>query len=66
MRLDSGPREKLNRDKIGEFILAFDESKRLLGVVARDKVGFTSKFPHGSNERVTSAYVAHLCLRQRP
>ncbi|KAG1840861.1 hypothetical protein C8R48DRAFT_739797 [Suillus tomentosus] len=30
--------KKLNRDKIGEFILAFDESKRLLSVVAREKL----------------------------
>lgn len=52
--LTLGRGKKLNRDKIGEFILAFDESKRLLSVVARDKVGFTSNFPHGSNERVIS------------
>jgi len=33
---DSG--KKLNRDKIGEFLLAFDESKRMLGIVATEKV----------------------------
>ncbi|KAG2365210.1 hypothetical protein BDR07DRAFT_1399490 [Suillus spraguei] len=33
-----GRGKKLNRDKIGEFILAFDESKRLLSVVAREKL----------------------------
>ncbi|KAG1764551.1 hypothetical protein EDD22DRAFT_883267 [Suillus occidentalis] len=36
--LNVGRGKKLNRDKIGEFILAFDESKRLLSVVARDKL----------------------------
>ncbi|KAG2116832.1 hypothetical protein DEU56DRAFT_984881 [Suillus clintonianus] len=30
--------KKLNRDKIGEFILAFDESKRVLTVVATEKL----------------------------
>ncbi|KAG1838821.1 hypothetical protein DFJ58DRAFT_860833 [Suillus subalutaceus] len=33
-----GRGKKLNRDKIGEFILAFDESKRLLSVVARERL----------------------------
>jgi hypothetical protein len=32
--------KKLNRDKIGDFILAFDESKLMLCVVAKEKVGF--------------------------
>ncbi|KAG1809694.1 uncharacterized protein BJ212DRAFT_1484392 [Suillus subaureus] len=36
--LTQGRGKKLNRDKIGEFILAFDESKRLLSVVAREKL----------------------------
>ncbi|KAG1848075.1 hypothetical protein DFJ58DRAFT_729977 [Suillus subalutaceus] len=36
--LNQGRGKKLNRDKIGEFILAFDESKRLLSVVAREKL----------------------------
>ncbi|KAG1809692.1 uncharacterized protein BJ212DRAFT_1379102 [Suillus subaureus] len=31
-------RKKLYRDKIGEFILAFDESKRVLSVVATEKL----------------------------
>ncbi|OJA14299.1 hypothetical protein AZE42_01566 [Rhizopogon vesiculosus] len=30
--------KKLNRDKIGDFILAFDESKRILCVIAREKL----------------------------
>ena len=33
---DSG--KKLNRNKIGEFVLAFDESKRTLSIVATEKV----------------------------
>ena len=33
-----GRGKKLNRDKIGEFVLAFDESKRVLSVVATEKV----------------------------
>ncbi|KAG1779880.1 hypothetical protein EV702DRAFT_1194630 [Suillus placidus] len=35
--LTQGRRKKLNREKIGEFILAFDESKRVLSVIAREK-----------------------------
>lgn len=54
--------KKLNRDKIGEFILAFDESKRLLSVVAREKVGFTSNLLGGSNERDTSFYCTSLFM----
>jgi hypothetical protein len=30
--------KKLHRDKIGEFVLAFDESKRVLAIVAIEKV----------------------------
>ncbi|OAX36473.1 hypothetical protein K503DRAFT_802014, partial [Rhizopogon vinicolor AM-OR11-026] len=30
--------KKLNRDKIGDFILAFDESKRILCIIAREKL----------------------------
>jgi hypothetical protein len=37
--------KKLYRDKIGEFILAFDESKRVLSVVATEKVHFTIDLP---------------------
>jgi hypothetical protein len=33
-----GRGKRLNRDKIGEFVLAFDESKQMLGVVATEKV----------------------------
>ncbi|KAG2136636.1 hypothetical protein DEU56DRAFT_857679 [Suillus clintonianus] len=33
-----GRGKKLNRDKIGEFVLAFDESKRVLSVVATEKL----------------------------
>jgi hypothetical protein len=33
-----GRGKRLNRDKIGEFVLAFDESKHMLGVVATEKV----------------------------
>jgi hypothetical protein len=37
--LTHGGRGKyLHRDKIGEFVLAFDESKRVLSVVATEKV----------------------------
>ncbi|KAG1725513.1 hypothetical protein EDB19DRAFT_1644008 [Suillus lakei] len=36
--LTRGRGKKLNREKIGEFILAFDESKRLLSVIAREKL----------------------------
>ncbi|KAG1720811.1 hypothetical protein EDB19DRAFT_1646869 [Suillus lakei] len=36
--LTQGRGKKLNREKIGEFILAFDESKRLLSVIAREKL----------------------------
>ncbi|OJA14302.1 hypothetical protein AZE42_01565 [Rhizopogon vesiculosus] len=34
----SGHGKKLNRDKIGDFVLAFDESKRMLSVVATEKL----------------------------
>ncbi|KIK47713.1 hypothetical protein CY34DRAFT_8765 [Suillus luteus UH-Slu-Lm8-n1] len=33
-----GRGKRLNRDKIGEFVLAFDESKHMLGVVATEKL----------------------------
>ncbi|KAG2347680.1 hypothetical protein BDR05DRAFT_927599 [Suillus weaverae] len=33
-----GRGKKLNRDKIGEFVLAFDESKRVLSIVATEKL----------------------------
>lgn len=36
-----GRGKRLNRDKIGEFVLAFDESKLMLGVVATEKVRST-------------------------
>jgi hypothetical protein len=36
-----GRGKRLNRDKIGEFVLAFDESKHMLGVVATEKVRST-------------------------
>ncbi|KAG1725515.1 hypothetical protein EDB19DRAFT_1643996 [Suillus lakei] len=36
--LTQGRGKKLNREKTGEFILAFDESKRLLSVIAREKL----------------------------
>ncbi|KAG2136644.1 hypothetical protein DEU56DRAFT_356200 [Suillus clintonianus] len=36
--LNRGRGKRLNRDKIGDFILAFDESKRVLSVVAREKL----------------------------
>ncbi|KAG2116835.1 hypothetical protein DEU56DRAFT_984883 [Suillus clintonianus] len=36
--LKQGRGKRLNRDKIGDFILAFDESKRVLSVVAREKL----------------------------
>lgn len=36
-----GRGKKLNSDKIGKFIMAFDESKRVLSVVATEKVRST-------------------------
>jgi hypothetical protein len=36
-----GHGKKLNSDKIGKFVLAFDESKRVLSVVATEKVRST-------------------------
>lgn len=36
-----GRGKKLNRDKIGEYVLAFDELKRVLCVIATEKVRFT-------------------------
>jgi hypothetical protein len=60
--LNQGRGKKLNRDKIGEFILAFDESKRLLSVVAREKVGFTSNLLDGSNEYIISFCCTSLSM----
>jgi hypothetical protein len=61
--LSQGRGKKLNREKIGDFVLAFDESKRVLSVIAREKVCFTRNLLGGLTN-TTLACVAHIYSRQ--
>ncbi|KAG1889124.1 hypothetical protein F4604DRAFT_1673832 [Suillus subluteus] len=60
--LTQGRGKKLNRDKIGEFILAFDESKRLLSVVAREKAsGSAINLTQWYGEGVSIIHACFIC-----
>ncbi|KAG1768958.1 hypothetical protein EDD22DRAFT_843764 [Suillus occidentalis] len=55
-----GRGKRLNRDKIGEFVLAFDESKHMLGVVATEKasgsaINLTQWYTEGTS-------ISHACF----
>ncbi|KAG1778913.1 hypothetical protein EV702DRAFT_1093073 [Suillus placidus] len=60
--LTQGRGKKLNREKIGEFVLAFDESKRVLSVIAREKLVLYI-FIH-DNTRGFQASGSHISLTQ--
>jgi hypothetical protein len=57
-----GHGKRLNRDKIGEFVLAYDESKRVLSVVATEKVR-SLECAGNQPDNLHSALGSHLCLR---
>jgi len=48
--------KRLNRDKIGEFVLAFDESMHMLSVIATEKVRSTGILLEESDKNTTSFY----------